>query len=79
MAGTHHLRLATRGSAQATAQAQAAADALMAAHPGLTVELVFVDGNLQGTIPTFDKVPSSPAVTPKVIATGALQTHASQP
>ena len=43
MAGTHHLRLATRGSAQATAQAQAAADALMAAHPGLTVELVFVE------------------------------------
>jgi hydroxymethylbilane synthase len=43
MAGTHHLRLATRGSAQATAQAQAAADALMAAHTGLTVELVFVE------------------------------------
>ena len=37
------LRLATRGSAQATAQAQAAATALMAAHPGLTVELVFVE------------------------------------
>ena len=43
MAGTHHLRLATRGSAQATAQAQAAADALMSAHAGLTVELVFVE------------------------------------
>lgn len=37
------LRLATRGSAQATAQASAAAEALMAAHPGLTVELVFVE------------------------------------
>lgn len=37
------LRLATRSSAQATAQAQAVADALMAAHPGLTVELVFVE------------------------------------
>lgn len=37
------LRLATRGSAQATTQAQAAADALMAAHPGLQVQLVFVE------------------------------------
>ncbi|MDO8391467.1 MAG: hydroxymethylbilane synthase [Actinomycetota bacterium] len=37
------LRLATRGSAQATTQAQLAADALMAAHPGLRVELVFVE------------------------------------
>ena len=37
------LRLATRGSAQATAQATTVADALMAAHPGLTVELVFVE------------------------------------
>ena len=39
----HTLRLATRGSAQATAQAQVVADALMAAHPGLTVTLVFVE------------------------------------
>lgn len=37
------LRLATRGSAQATAQATAVADALMAAHAGLIVELVFVE------------------------------------
>lgn len=37
------LRLATRGSAQATAQSQAVADALQAAHPGLRVDLVFVD------------------------------------
>jgi hydroxymethylbilane synthase len=37
------LRLATRSSAQATAQAQAVADALMAAHAGLAVELVFVE------------------------------------
>jgi hydroxymethylbilane synthase len=37
------LRLATRGSAQASAQAGAVADALMAAHPGLVVELVFVE------------------------------------
>ena len=40
---TTTLRLATRGSAQATAQATAVADALMAAHPGLMVELVFVE------------------------------------
>ena len=37
------LRLATRGSAQAAAQAQAVADALTAAHAVLTVELVFVE------------------------------------
>ena len=37
------VRLATRSSAQATAQAQAVADALMAAHPGVTVALVFVE------------------------------------
>jgi len=37
------LRLATRGSAQATAQSTAVADALMAAHPGLVVELVKVE------------------------------------
>ncbi len=41
--GAQTLRLATRGSAQATAQATAVADALMAAHPGLVVELVFVE------------------------------------
>ncbi len=43
VAGSKTLRLATRGSAQATAQATAVADALMAAHPGLMVELVFVE------------------------------------
>lgn len=37
------LRLATRGSAQARTQAEAVADALRAAHPGLTIELVFVE------------------------------------
>jgi hydroxymethylbilane synthase len=37
------LRVATRSSAQARTQAQAVADALMAAHPGLVAELVFVD------------------------------------
>lgn len=37
------LRIATRGSVQARTQAQSVADALVAAHPGLTVELVFVD------------------------------------
>jgi hydroxymethylbilane synthase len=37
------LRLATRGSAQATAQSTAVADALRHAHPGLEVELVLVE------------------------------------
>jgi len=37
------LRLATRGSAQATAQAEAVAVALMDAHPGLEVDMVFVE------------------------------------
>lgn len=41
MAG--RVRLATRRSAQATTQAQHVADALVAAHPGLAVELVVVD------------------------------------
>jgi hydroxymethylbilane synthase len=43
MHGDRPLRLATRGSAQARTQAQAVADALMAAHPGRVVELVFVE------------------------------------
>ena len=43
MNGDRPLRLATRGSAQARTQAQAVADALMAANPGRTVELVFVE------------------------------------
>lgn len=37
------MRLATRSSAQARTQAQVVADALMRAHPGLEVYLVFVD------------------------------------
>jgi hydroxymethylbilane synthase len=37
------IRLATRSSAQATAQTVAVADALRAAHPGLVVEVVFVE------------------------------------
>jgi len=45
---------------------------------GKTVELVFVDGNLQGTIPTFDNAPSAPDAPRKVIAPGALQTNVSQ-
>ena len=43
MDGDRPLRLATRGSAQARTQAQAVADALMAANPGRSVELVFVE------------------------------------
>jgi hydroxymethylbilane synthase len=47
------LRLATRSSAQATAQAQGVAEALMGAHPGLSVELVFVEtlGDQRGDVP----------------------------
>ncbi len=47
------LRLATRSSAQATAQAQAVATALEAAHPGLQVTLVFVDtlGDQRADVP----------------------------
>lgn len=47
------LRLATRGSAQATAQATAVADALRAAHPGLEVELLFVEtlGDQRNDVP----------------------------
>ena len=40
---TATLRIATRGSVQARTQAQSVADALIAAHPGLQVQLVFVD------------------------------------
>ena len=43
MPGDRPIRVATRGSAQARTQAQAVADALMAAHPGRAVELVFVE------------------------------------
>ncbi|MEO7371092.1 MAG: hydroxymethylbilane synthase [Ilumatobacteraceae bacterium] len=43
MDGARPLRLATRGSAQARTQAQAVADALVASHPDLTIELVFVE------------------------------------
>jgi len=51
--GSKMLRLATRGSAQATAQATAVADALMASHAGLTVELVFVEtlGDQRADVP----------------------------
>ncbi len=53
MAGSGRLRLATRGSAQATAQALAVAVALEAAHPGLTVELVLVEtsGDRRADVP----------------------------
>ena len=43
MHGDRPLRLATRGSAQARTQSQAVADALEAANPSRTVELVFVE------------------------------------
>ena len=43
MHGDRPLRLATRGSTQARTQSQVVADALMSAHPGQRVELVFVE------------------------------------
>ncbi len=43
MSSTHQFRLATRSSAQATAQAEHVAKAIEHAHPGVAVELVFVD------------------------------------
>ena len=43
MHGNRPLRLATRGSAQARTQAQVVAEALMAATPGLIVELAFIE------------------------------------
>ncbi len=46
------LLLATRSSAQARTQAQAVAEALMTAHPGRTVELVFVETLGDRTQPT---------------------------
>ena len=45
---------------------------------GRTIELVFVDGNLQGKVPTFGEGKAAPAPEPKVIAPGALHTSASQ-
>jgi len=47
------LRIATRGSAQAKAQASAVADALAARHPGLRVELVLVEtlGDKRADVP----------------------------
>lgn len=47
------LRLATRGSAQATAQSTVVAEALMTAHPGLEVRLVFVEtlGDQRADVP----------------------------
>ena len=44
---------------------------------GKTLELVFVDGNLQGKIPSLDESGSQIA-TPKVVAPAVLSTTASQ-
>jgi hydroxymethylbilane synthase len=55
MHGDRPLRLATRRSAQAQTQAQAVADALMAAQPGRVVELVLVD--TMGDRPQYADVP----------------------
>ena len=44
---------------------------------GRTLELVFVDGNLQGKIPSLD-TPGAQIATPKVVAPAVLSTTASQ-
>ena len=44
---------------------------------GKTIELVFVDGNLQGKIPSLD-TPGAQIATPKVVAPAVLSTTASQ-
>jgi hypothetical protein len=44
---------------------------------GKTLELVFVDGNLQGKIPSLD-TPGEQMATPKVVAPAVLSTTASQ-
>ena len=44
---------------------------------GKTLELVFVDGNLQGKIPSLDE-PGSQIATPNVVAPAVLSTTASQ-
>lgn len=46
---------------------------------GKTLELVFVDGNLQGEIPQFGEAPASRVALPKGITPNALGTTASQP
>ena len=43
---------------------------------GKTVELVFVDGNLQGKIPTFDQTPATQLASPKIVMPGTLNTTA---
>ena len=44
---------------------------------GKTLELVFVDGNLQGKIPSLD-TPGAQIATPNVVAPAVLSTTASQ-
>ena len=45
---------------------------------GKTLELVFVDGNLQGQIPQIDNAPGMQIATPKVVAPAVLSTTTSQ-
>ena len=45
---------------------------------GKTLELVFVDGNLQGQIPQIDNASGTQIATPKVVAPAVLSTTASQ-
>jgi hydroxymethylbilane synthase len=70
------LRLATRGSAQATAQSTAVADALRAAHPGLDVELVFVEtlGDQRADVPLHQM--GGQGVFVKEVQRAVLEGHA---
>ena len=43
---------------------------------GKTVELVFVDGNLQGKIPTFEQTPAAQLPSPKIVTPGEINTTA---
>ena len=46
---------------------------------GRTIELLFVDGNLQRKIPQFDEVPGPANVAPRVVAPGTIGSAAARP
>ncbi|MEY4173155.1 MAG: porphobilinogen deaminase [Actinomycetota bacterium] len=70
------LRLATRGSAQATAQSTVVAEALMSAHPGLEVQLVFVEtlGDQRADVPLHQM--GGQGVFVKEVQRAVLEGHA---
>lgn len=46
---------------------------------GRSIELVFVDGNLQTKVPTFGDAPTSGVASPRMVAPGAAGTAAVNP